>query len=176
VALAVLTGLALAAAAGCAPRGRDARMLGPPVDPRRSIVYGYIDMAEASTRLEWMEFRQLAPPTGTPYYQMRVHEGIFYMEKFPPGTFRMTEFGGRLWNGRQLAYSMPRQSPALQVVITEPGLYFLGSFRYRADPAGHFEIDRIASPSASEVLRKLLPFARGSDWEELIRARLGGQP
>ncbi len=153
------------------------KRLEPPRSAAVSLVYGHLDLRDAPTALEWVELQQVAPPTGTPYYQMRVHEGVFYMEKFPTGVFRLGEFGGQRWNGRHVAYALPRQAPALRLTIDAPGLHYLGSFRYREVARGgasapRFELDRVPEPSEAEVLRAILPLAAGTAWAGRIRDRL----
>lgn len=162
---------------GCAQAALDARQVEPPLNPQVSLVFGYIDMSEAPSDLGWMELRQIAPRTDTPYYNMRIHEGIFYMEKFPPGLFELGEFGGRRWDGKHFAYSLPRQSPALRVAIEEPALYFMGSFTYRATSrggsrSGRFEIASADTPAEAQLLEKLLPFTTNTPWEARLRKRL----
>ena len=185
---------------GCAPRqpgSTDApqapldpyKRLDPPAFTQQSLVYGYLDMQGAPTDLDWVEFQQLQPPTDRGTYHMRIHEGVFYMEKFRPGVFDLSGFGGKRWTGQELAYALPRTSPAVRVTLTEPGLHFVGAYRYRAlQPArtgsstgnstgdrpapGRFEIDRIATPDEAEVLRRILPFSAGTPWEARIRQRM----
>jgi hypothetical protein len=151
--------------------------LDPPANDQQSLVYGYLDMSDAPTPLGWMEFHQLSPLTATPFYQMRVDEGVFYMEKFPPGVFSMGEFGGERRDGKHLAYAIPRASPAVRVSIESPGLHFVGAYKYRpvredGAATGRFEIDAVPAPSEAEVLARILPYARGTAWEQRIRARL----
>lgn len=166
-------------AAGCAspPPVPDPRNLDPPLDDRVSFVYGYLDMREAPTVLGWMEMRQLSPPGMSRYYQMRVHQGIFYLEKFPPGVFELNEFGGKNVLAGPKIYRLPRQSPALRLGIPAPDFYFLGSWKFRSGrggnaPPGQFTLDRTGEPSEARVLTLLLPFAKGTAWEERIRARI----
>lgn len=177
----------LAALAGCAGGAVQteavdaANRIDPPAFTQQSLVYGYLDMSDAPTDLGWMDFEQLEPPTDTPYYHMRIHDGVFYMEKFRPGVFVLSGFGGTRWNGKQLAYSLPRSSPAVRVEIHQPGLAYVGAYRYRAVESnghrtGRFEIDRIDDPDEAGVLRRILPFAAGTPWEARIRERMTGAP
>jgi hypothetical protein len=185
VLLAALLAAALLAACSILPGAREGdeadKRLEPPASDQQSLVFGYLDMTLAPTRLGWMEFRQLSPVTATPFYQMRIHEGVFYMEKFPVGVFTMGEFGGERWDGQHLAYALPRTSPAVRVSIGEPGLHFVGAYRYRpvkedGSRTGRFEMDALASPSEAEVLERILPFARGTPWEPRILARMAAPP
>ena len=178
----LLAGL-LAACAALPSAGPDAPpaelRLEPPSSENQSLVYGYLDMSDAPTPLGWMEFRQLAPASDAAFYQMRVHEGVFYMEKFPPGVFALGEFGGER-HGRPLAYALPRTSPSLRITIREPGLLFVGAFKFRRStaPAGEagagqrFLLDAIPTLRERDVLARILPFARGTPWEARIQERL----
>ena len=178
----LLAGL-LAACAALPPAGPDAALaelrLEPPSGDDQSLVYGYLDMGDAPTPLGWMEFRQLAPASDAAFYQMRVHEGLFYLEKFPPGLFALGEFGGERY-GRPLAYALPRTSPSLRITIREPGLHFVGAFKFRraTGPAGEagtgqrFLLDAIPALRERDVLARILPFARGTPWEARIQERL----
>lgn len=173
--------------AACAPTGGpqpppealpESIRLEPPLHEQVSLVYGYLDMSEAPTPLGWMEFRQVAPRTERPFYQMRVYEGVFYMEKFTPGVYVMGEFGGERRDGQHLTYALPRSGPAVRLSIGTPGLYFVGAYKYRPVTengvrVGRFEIDKRGAPSEAEVLARILPFARGTDWEQRIQERLG---
>jgi hypothetical protein len=181
--LAALLGALLASCAGAPGRVAPVaevpadKRLDPPTNDAQSLVFGYLDMSDAPTGLGWMEFRQVAPQTDTPFYQMRIHEGVFYMEKFPSGVFVMGEFGGERWDGKHLAYALPRTSPAVRVAIETPGLHFVGAYKYRPTKdagarGGRFEIDALPAPSQGEVLARILPFARGTSWEQRIREQI----
>lgn len=157
------------------PPGPDLKRLEPPVNREVSLVFGYLDMAGAPTPLEWLEMRRISPPGGARFYQMRIHEGIFYMEKFPPGVYELNEFGGQgILRGNRV-YRLPRQSPALRIEIPAPGIYFLGVWRFQSggSPAGGgFTLDRIDEPRQSDIAERLLPFAQGTAWEERLEERM----
>jgi hypothetical protein len=64
--------------------------------------------------------------------------------------------------------------------ITKPGIYYLGSFKYRQVKteifdSGKFEIERVKQPTEAELLKRLLEKERvkESAWAEKIRSRLG---
>lgn len=167
-----------AADISAAPPGETAyQRLEAPTNAQQSLVFGYLDLSEAPSPLGWVEFRQVSPATSRPYYEMRVDHGVFYMEKFPPGVYVMGQFGGRRADGTNLAYTLPRNSPAVHVAIHTPGLHFVGAYKYRAvkqngQPTGRFEIDKLPHPDEVEVLRRILPHARGTPWAKRIQARL----
>ncbi len=180
---ALLLAVLLTACATLRPAGPETQptelRLEPPSSDAQSLVYGYLDMSDAPTPLGWMEFRQLAPASDAAFYQMRVHDGVFYMEKFPPGVFVLGEFGGERY-GRPLAYALPRSSPSVRITIRQPGLHFVGAFKFRraagaAADAGagqRFLLDAIPALRERDVLARILPFARGTPWEARIQARL----
>lgn len=170
--LAAMLAVAVASCSAPPPPGLDMRRLEPPVRWDVSMVVGYLDMDLAPTRLEWLEMRRISPPGGALFYQMRIHQGIFYMEKFPPGVYELNEFGGQGILRGQRVYRLPRQSPSLRIEIPAPGIYFLGAWRYQpggGPSRGGFTLGRIEEPRQSEIVERLLPFARGTAWEERLK-------
>lgn len=173
--LAAMLAVTVASCSAPPPPGLDMRRLEPPVRWDVSMVVGYLDMDLAPTRLEWLEMRRISPPGGARFYQMRIHQGIFYMEKFPPGVYELNEFGGQGILRGQRVYRLPRQSPSLRIEIPAPGIYFLGAWRYQpggGPSRGGFTLDRIEEPRQSEIVERLLPFAEDTEWRERLRKRL----
>lgn len=169
---------ALAVLAACTPgTATDPRRLEPPENPQVSLVYGYLDMTDAPSGLAWVEMLQELPRSDRPFYQMRVAKGLFYMEKFPPGEYRLNGFGGKTWLRGPITYRQPRTSPAIRLVIPTPGIYYLGAFKYRpGTAAGKFRLDKTPVPLEAEVLARLLPHARNTPWETRLEARLKSLP
>lgn len=150
-------------------------------DPTNSLVFGYIDMSNAPTPVSHAWIEQLAPPTtGSPYWTMEVKDGMFYAGDLPAGKYQMNSVWGSAFLKGDYSYGFGRQSKQTQVRITKPGIYYLGSFKYRPVKTGMFEgakfaIDRIKDPSEAELLKKLLEndsTLKNSAWAEKIRARL----
>lgn len=149
-----------------------------PRTPRRSFVFGYLDMKEAPTNLDWMTVAQVAPPTDKPIFGMRISDGAFYAETLEPGSYVLDEFGS---NGgflqKPATYTAGRQDNPVKIVIDQPGVHYVGSFRYASVDTGFFEVakfdlQRIAAPSEKDLLTALLPFASGTDWDQALRARV----
>lgn len=173
--LARLALFALVLAAGCASGPtRDIN------DPTNSLVFGYIDMADAPTKVSYAWIQQVAPPTDAPYWQMGVQDGVFYSSYLPAGSYQLSAVGGSSFMRGEYRYNFGRQGNETQLRITKPGIYFLGSFKYRAVKtgifqAGKFAIEKTKQPSEAELLKKLLDNdseLRKSAWGEKIRARL----
>ena len=57
----LLAGVLALAGCGGGGHGRDIN------DPSNSLVFGYVDMADAPTKVTGAQIRQVAPPTDKPY-------------------------------------------------------------------------------------------------------------
>ena len=173
----LLAVLALTALAGCAGggHGRDIN------DPSNSLVFGYIDMADAPTKVSGVQVQQVAPPTDKPYWGTDVRDGLFYTYYLPPGSYRLaTLHGSSFWRG-EYQYNFPRQGGGDTAVRADkPGIYFLGAWRYVGVKTGFFEqgkfdIQRVNSPTEAELLQRILdtdPEIKGSAWADRIRQRI----
>ena len=162
--------------AGCAGggHGRDIN------DPANSLIFGYVDMADAPTKVSGAQIMQVAPPTEKPYWGMSVKNGVFYTYYLPPGSYRLASLHGSSFLRGEFQYNFPRQGAGQTTVrIEKPGIYFLGSYKYKEVKSGFFEqgkfdIQRVESPTEAELLRRILDEKelKGSVWEERIRQRL----
>src|SRR5256885_2258402 len=81
--------IALWLLAGCASSGPERDIN----DPGNSLVFGYIDMEDAPTSVDYASLVQVAPPSKTPYWGLAVRKGLFYSAYLPPGTAG----SGRAW-------------------------------------------------------------------------------
>ncbi len=159
---------------GCASTGRDVN------DPTNSLVFGYIDMDDAPTSVDSATLRLLAPPSEKPYWGMGVKDGLFYNFYLPPGSYQLDNFYGSGFFAGEHEYNLPRQGNETALRITKPGIYFLGSFKYKKEKTGFFEqgkfsIEVIDKPTEAELLKRILDKdsdARDSAWGDKIRARL----
>lgn len=169
--------IALALLAGCAGggHGRDIN------DPANSLVFGYVDMSDAPTRMSGAQIMQVAPPTDKPYWGTDVRDGLFYTYYLPPGSYKLATLHGSGFFKGEHQYNFPRQGAGESSVrITKPGIYFLGSYKYKRVKSGFFEqgkfgIERVNSPTEAELLRRILKEdkeLKGSVWEARIRQRL----
>lgn len=149
-------------------------------DPTNSLVFGYIDMEDAPTGVEYATVMQVSPPTEAPYWGLGVKKGLFYNSYLPPGSYQLSSFGGSGFFAGQHEYSFPRQGNQTSLRITKPGIYFLGSFKYIKVKSGVFEqgkfsIEKINKPTEAELLKRILEEnseIKSSAWGDRIRARL----
>jgi len=149
-------------------------------DPSNSLVFGFVDMADAPTKIDGATIMQVAPPSDKPYWGTDVRNGLFYTYYLPPGSYKLSSLtGSSVWRGNY-RYSFPRQGSDQGVRISKPGIYFLGSYKYQKVKTGMFEggkfdIERVSSPTEAELLRRILEEdkeIKGSAWEDKIRRRL----
>jgi len=167
---------ALAIVAGCSSggHGRDIN------DPVNSLVFGYVDMADAPTKVTGAQIRQVAPPTDKPYWGTDVKDGLFYTYYLPPGSYQLATLHGSSFLRGEHQYNMGRQGGDAGVRIEKPGIYFLGAYKYKTVKSGMFEqskfgIERVSTPSEAELLQKLLDTdaeVKNSVWADKIRQRI----
>lgn len=150
-------------------------------DPSNSLVFGYVDMSEAPTSVSWASIQQMAPPTEKPYCGTDVRDGLFYTSYLPPGSYKLSALGGSGFFKGEHQYNFPKQGAGDTAVrIQKPGIYFLGSYKYKKVKTGFFEqgkfnIERVNTPTEAELLKRILDNdseIRNSAWAEKIRARL----
>lgn len=152
-------------------------------DPPEStvMVYGYLDMEDAPTVVDYVILKQVKPKAERPYWSMGVDKGHFFSTGLVPGSYQFSTFGGvncLLGNflcGTPHEYSFPAQGDGFR--FAKPGLYFLGSYKYRHIDQGffkadNFEIDRLKQPSELEVLRTIRKHYEGDRWLSLIDRRI----
>ena len=168
---------ALALLAGCAGggHGRDIN------DPSNSLVFGFVDMGDAPTKVSGAQVRQVAPPTDKPYWGMNVRSGLFYTYYLPPGSYQLASLHGSSFMRGEVQYNFPRQGGGQTTVrIDKPGIYFLGAHKYKDVKTGFFEggkfdIQRVDTPTEAQLLQRILDEEKeikGSVWEEKIRQRI----
>jgi hypothetical protein len=167
---------AAAALVGCGGggHGRDIN------DPSNSLVFGYVDMADAPTKISGAQIMQVAPPTEKPYWGTDVREGLFYTYYLPPGSYKLATLHGSSFLRGEYRYSFPRQGGEQGVRIDKPGIYFLGAYKYQNVKTGMFEqskfdIQRVQKPSEADLLQRLLdtdPEIKGSVWADKIKQRI----
>ena len=149
-------------------------------DPTNSLVFGYIDMDEAPTSVSAAWLQQVAPPSDKPYWSMSVTNGLFYHSLLPPGSYQLSSFYGSGFFAGENRYNFPRQGNETALRISKPGIYFLGSFKYKKVKTGIFEqdkfaIEKISKPTEAELLKRILEDSddiKKSNWGSKIRARL----
>jgi hypothetical protein len=157
--------------AGCAGGGQ-----GPISDEQgKSLVFGYIDMAQAPTTISGASIMQVAPPSNEPYWGADARNGLFYTYDLPPGSYQLASVSGSDLRKVAYEYDLPGQDLE-HARITQPGIYFLGSYRYvNTGEAGGFQVERMDTPTEAQLLQRILEEDRtvkGSAWEARIRERL----
>jgi hypothetical protein len=161
--------LAMLAGCGGGGHGRDIN------DPNNSLVFGYVDMADAPTKVSGAQIMQVAPPTEKPYWGTDVKDGLFYTYYLPPGSYRLATLHGSSFLRGEYQYSFPRQGGGTTTArIDKPGIYFLGAYKYKAVKS-KFDIEPVSSPSEAELLQKLLDTdaeVKNSVWADKIRQRI----
>ena len=160
----------LAACGGGRPRQME-----EPKNADVSLLYGHIDMNDGPCWVSWFTMKQVLPEVEKPFWNFRVHDGAFYAEYIPLGSFQFSEFGGQdSWPGNTIyTFKFPQQLQGLR--IEKPGLYYLGSYKMKDEGSfftSKYDIDVAEKPTEKEILEKILPYAGGTQWDERIRKRL----
>lgn len=150
-----------------------------PEEPNLSIVFGYLDMDDAPTKLKWISMKRVRPRTPKPYYNFWVKKGFFYRASVPLGSYHFDSFGG--YSGMRntdFSFEFPKQGRGeIDPVIKKQGVYFVGSYKYKKIKTGifkpkQFDIEKINSPNEKELLTQLLEYAKHPEWVRLIQNRL----
>ena len=168
---------ALTLLAGCAGggHGRDIN------DPSNSLVFGFVDMSEAPTKVSGAQIMQVAPPTDKPYWGTDVRDGLFYTYYLPQGSYKLATLHGSSFLRGEYQYNFPRQGGGDTAVrIDKPGIYFLGAYKYQNVRTGmfeqaKFEMKRVSNPGEAELLQRLLETdaeLKKSVWADKIRERI----
>lgn len=148
-------------------------------DPSNSLVFAFVDMSEAPTKID---SAHLKPQGEEGYWRMSVADDgqLISQAYLPPGAYQLATLRGSGFFAGENVYRFPeygRNQTALR--IQKPGVYFMGSFRYAKVKTGFFEggkfmIEKVQSPTESELLQRLQKedWVKGTQWEARIRNRL----
>jgi hypothetical protein len=124
-------------------------------DESLSLVYGYFDMKDAPTKVQWVGLKQYGgKEAGT--YRLGVEDGLFFHVGVEPGSYQVDKFGGSSFLRGDYVYNYGgkgRNSTAVR--IQRPGVYFLGAHRY-VSVKGKFEMQPAKAPSEKEILQRLV--------------------
>lgn len=148
-------------------------------DPTNSLVFGFIDMTEAPTNILYCKIPEISP-SSEGSWGCSVSNGLFYNQYLPLGNYQVTEISGEgFMGGGKHRYSIPRQGNPTSVRISKPGIYFLGSYKYKNAKTGIFEqgkfsIEKLSKPTQVDLLKRLLETEdiKNTAWVNKIRARL----
>lgn len=140
----------------------------PPVDPKDesvSIVFGYMDMTDAPSNLQWVSLKRYGDKEPT-WYDMAARDGLIFHIGIRPGSYQVEKFGGMggipFLTRQRYEYNFGtrgRNDTAMR--IQKAGIYFLGAYKYVDHPGGLFRADKfdmqpLKSPSEKELLQRLI--------------------
>lgn len=145
-------------------------------DRTLSVVFGYYDMDEASYGgIDWVGIMQYKP--NEKYYRTEANDGFFYNIGIPnKSTVQVKE----VWrdpsaiSNKYITYSVGgKKSGQVTKYIKRPGVYFLGSYKYKNIDSGSifkpdgFDMVKIKKPTEKELLKRVLKEIK-SDYPEYV--------
>jgi len=151
------------------------------MEPGDSIVFGHIDMSDAPVKLDGLWIRQFSPPSKKPFYSAGIKKGTFFNWYMDPGAYAVSHFSGTSFGGTRFRFNIPRQLTSMRIEIKEPGIYYLGAYRFKNIKTGIFEPDQfdlepVGHPTEKEALEKLLKLVKGTSVEGKLQQRLKELP
>ena len=146
-----------------------------PTDTSRSVIFGYIDMDDAPTSMDWISIKNYKKARS--YYNIRTEDGLFFHVAAAPGTYRIVNFGGSGFMSGSVRYPFPAYGNEESTVsVKSPGTYYLGSHKYIEVDTGFFgpekfKVQRIEEPTEKALLKKILAEIESdfSEFEHAIR-------
>lgn len=157
-------------------------------DKNSILIFGYMNDKKAPFTMEWGDVRQIRPKTDEPLKDFRSNnEGLFYLENLPTGSYQIDSVGGPekgLLANAYYDWDMPQDNDnkafrkRMQIKAKKSGLYYVGSYKInKLKDGGMFGTDKYETVMTKEVsekqaLKKLLAYADGTKWKNLIRKRL----
>ena len=145
-----------------------------PKDPSLSLVYGYIDMADAPSSVEWVRVKLYDGKNQG--YLAATQKGLFFHVGVEPGPYQVERFGRHptFFSNTEYTYNFgTRGRNETAIKVDKPGVYFMGAYKYIEVPTGWFEQDkfrmeRTQTPSERELLAKLLAILQ-DDYSQYTR-------
>jgi hypothetical protein len=133
-----------------------------PKDPSLSLVYGYIDMADAPSSLGWVRIKLYDGKNEG--YMAATKKGLFFHVGVEPGPYQVERFGRHttFFSNTEYTYDFgTRGRNETAIRIDKPGVYYMGAYKYVEIRTGWFEqdkfkIERTKTPSERELLARLL--------------------
>lgn len=139
-----------------------------PVDPKDesvSLVFGYFDMGDAPSKLEWVSLKRYSEKEPVSY-AMAARDGLIFHLGIAPGSYQVEKFGGMggipLLARQRYEYNFgTRGRNDTAVRIQKAGIYFLGAYKYVNHSGGIFKADKfemqpLKTPSEKELLQRLI--------------------
>lgn len=158
---------------GCA----SSPLVQPPANNNESLIFGYVDMRESRARLSGAVFKQISPPIEWPFHISNIHRfTVFYTQHgVQPGIYKMDNLRtiGGFQDSIVGVYDFPKSGKGeMDLKITKPGVYFVGSWKFKRLDGDKFDIERLNSPTELEVISQVLPYAEDKYWKDMILARI----
>ena len=153
----IAMGFAIFTLSGCA---------GTPVDPKDdtlSLVYGYIDMKDAPSPLEWVSIKRYGAPKQA-YYNAAAKDGLFWHVGIEPGSYQVEKFGGAggipMFKSEYEYNFGTKGRNQTAIRIQTPGVFYMGAYKYIDHPGGflkqdQFDMQTVKQPTEKEILQKL---------------------
>jgi hypothetical protein len=144
-----------------------------PVDPKDealSLVYGYVNMSDAPSKLEWVSIKKYSGEGGR--YNLPAKDGLFWHIGVEPGSYQVEKFGGTggfFLARHEYEYNFgTRGRNESAIRITNPGMFYMGAYKYVDHPGGFLKQDKFdmkptKEPSEKEVLRRLIKQLESDD-------------
>ena len=149
-----------------------------PKDETVSLVFGYFDMKDAPSGLDWVSIKQYGDEPQ--FYNINAKDGLFMHVGVKPGSYQVEKFGGMggipLLTRREFIYNFGttgRNGSAIRV--QKPTIYFMGAFKYVDHPGGFFkaakfDMEPTKQPSERELLQRLVKLLESdSDYRDYTR-------
>ena len=154
-----------------------------PETQNESIIIGYIDMDDAPGSFNGVSMKKLQPAEKKPYYNFATQDGIFYRGHVPFGVYKMDSFTSfSSFKNTSYSFNFPQSGRSeLDLKITKPGVYFVGSWKFKKVDVsakewlfgrGKFDLVRIGKPTELELLKKIQSEAKEPYWADLIKRRI----
>ena len=140
-----------------------------PIDPNDktlSVIFGHFDLKDAPSwgGVDWVSVKQYKPKQA--YYSCGVEEGLFWHIGVSKGaSIQVDQFGrGTRWySNATYTYNFGGQGRnETSKVIKRPGVYYLGSFKYKPIESGsffqpdNFDMIKSKTPTEKQLLIKLI--------------------
>lgn len=141
-------------------------------DETVSLVYGYFDMEDAPSGVDWVFLQQYGTKAKEAEgYSIGAKDGLFFHIGIEPGSYQVDRFGGGGgFFSRLVEYDFGgkgRNRTAIR--IRKPGVYFLGAYRY-VNHAGKgffapdkFEMQPAKAPGEKELLQRVIKRMESDD-------------
>ena len=163
----------------------------PGVDQEATaLICGAIDMSRVPARLDWVDLLRIDVEPAE-VVTLKARDGLFWGAVTVSGRYRYLRYGGSDDSGGpDLVYLFPPEGvswaefdparpdpepPALgqrDVLVTAPGLYWLGARRVLPEGPTRYHTVTASSPGEREALERLVTIIEDPVLREIVRRRL----